>query len=255
MANTLHVSADSKLFDKLERDQFDASTLARGPFGIVGALLRAQGAVLRDLKNDQHLGRYLASLAMTTLLFTAAYGAIMGLFQPGLQTLYSAAKLPIVVLGTGLLCTPTFYVFNAILGSRFTFRQTLTTVLFLGGATTLVLVAFAPIAWFFTVSTSGAGFIVFLHLLVFLIATAYGIGSLNTARRYLNYIDASHTPINGGFLLVWFLIVLFVALQMAYYVRPLFIPDPGTPLVFFTGDRGLFFDAIGSLLDTRSRGR
>jgi hypothetical protein len=248
MTDTLHVNADSKLFDRLERDQFDASLLSRGPFAVVGALLRAQGAVLRDLKNERHLGRYLASLGLTTVLFTAAYGAIMGLFQPGLQTLYSTVKLPIVILGTGLLCTPTFYVFNAILGSRFTFRQTLTTVLYLGAATALVLVAFAPIAWFFTVSTKGAGFLVFLHLLVFLIATGYGIGTLNTARRYLNYIDASHTPINGGFLMVWFLIVLFVALQMGYYLRPLFIPDAGGPALFFTGDRGLFFDALGPLL-------
>lgn len=247
MADAIHVSAQSRLFDKFERDQFDSSSLARGPFAVVGAILRAQGAVLRDLKDEKHLGRYLGSLALTTLLFTAAYGAIMGLFQPGLQTLYSAAKLPIVVLGTGLLCTPTFYVFNAILGSRFTFRQTLATVLFLGSSTALVLVAFAPIAWFFTVSTNGAGFLVLLHLLVFLIATGYGIGTLNTARRYLNYIDASHTPINGGFLVVWFVIVLFVALQMAYYFRPLFIPDADVPLVFHEGKRGLFFEAFGRL--------
>lgn len=251
MAEVVHVNAQSRLFDKFERDQFDASALARGPFAIVGAILRAPGAVLRDLKSERNLGRYLGSLGLTTLLFTAAYGAIMGLFQPGLQTLYSALKLPIVVLGTGLLCTPTFYVFNAILGSRFTFRQTLTTVLFLGCSTTLVLVAFAPIAWFFTVSTRGPGFLVFLHLLVFLIATGYGIGTLNTARRYLNYIDASHTPINGGFLLVWFVIVLFVGLQMAYTFRPLFIPDPGVPILFHSGERGLFFEEIGILYQGR----
>ncbi|HLF95036.1 MAG TPA: hypothetical protein VJB14_16325 [Planctomycetota bacterium] len=245
MAEVVHVSAQSRLFDKFERDQFDASSLARGPFAIVGAILRAQGAILRDLKAERHLGRYLGSLALTTILFSAAYGAIMGLFQPGLQTLYSAAKLPIVVLGTGLLCTPTFYVFNAILGSPFTFRQTLATVLFLGSSTALVLVAFAPIAWFFTVSTDGPGFLVFFHLIVFLIAAGYGIRSLNTARRYLNYIDASHTPINGGFLLVWFVIVIFVALQMAYNFRPLFIPEPNAPVLFHSGERGLFFEAFG----------
>ena len=233
----------TRAFDKFERDQFDPACLARSPLAVVGAILRAQGAVLRDLKNDRQLGRYLASMALTTLLFTGAYGAIMGLFKPELQTLYSAAKLPIVLLGTGLLCTPTFYVFNAILGSRFTFRQTLAIVLFLASSTTLVLVAFAPIAWFFTASTDGAGFLVFLHLLVFFIAVAYGVNTLNAARRYLNYIDAGHTPINGGFLLVWFLIVLFVGLQMAWYFRPLFFPGEGD-VVFHTGQRGLFFEAI-----------
>jgi hypothetical protein len=247
MTESINPAADAKLFDKLERDQFDAATLWRRPFGIVGALLRSQGAVLRDLRGEIHLGGYLSSLGLTTLLFAAAYGAIMGLFQPGLQTLYSAAKLPMVLLGTGLLCTPTFYVFNAILGSRFTFRQSLATVLFLASATALVLVAFLPIAWFFTVSTSGPGFVIVLHFLIFVVATGYGIGSLNTARRYLNHVDASQTPINGGFLAVWFLIVILVGLQMAYYVRPLFIPDPGVPAVFLQGERGLFLDLLGDL--------
>jgi len=246
-------SADAKLFDKLERDQFDGATLSRRPFGIVGAILRSQGAVLRDLGGESHLGGYLSSLAVTTLLFTAAYGAVMGLFHPGLQTLYAAAKLPIVLLGTGLLCTPTFYVFNAILGSRFTFRQSLATVLLLGSATSLVLLAFLPIAWFFTVSTSGAGFITALHLAIFLVAVGYGVGSLNTARRYLNYVDSTQTPINGGFLLVWFLVVLLVGLQMAYYVRPLFIPEVGGPVAFFLGERGLFLEGLGDLLESGRR--
>ena len=202
---------------------------------------------MRDLKDEKNLGRYVASLALTTLLFTGAYGAILGLFKPGLQTLYASLKLPIVILGTALLCTPTFYVFNAILGSRFTFKQTLGTILFLSCSTALVLVAFAPIAWFFTVSTGGAGFLILLHLLVFLIAVAYGMSSLNTARKYLNYIDATHTPINGAFLFLWFVIVLFVALQMAYYFRPLLVPGEGA-VVFHTGERGLFFESIGTLL-------
>jgi hypothetical protein len=248
MSDAIQAAPPSRMFDKFERDQFDSSALARVPFAVVGAILRAQGAVLRDLKSERNLGRYLSSMTLATLFFTAAYGAIMGLFQPGLQTLYAAAKLPIVVLGTALLCTPTFYVFNSILGSRFTFPQTLATVLFLASATALVLVAFAPIAWLFTVSTKGPEFLVFLHLLIFVIAVWYGLGTLNTARRYLAYIDASHTPINAGFLAIWCVIALVVALQMSYYFRPLFIPEPGAPPVFHTGQRGLFLEAIGPLL-------
>jgi hypothetical protein len=66
--------------------------------------------------------------------------------------------------------------------------------------------------------------------------------SLNQARRYLAHIDATHTPINGGFLFLWFLIVLFVALQMAYYLRPFLEPLPDHR--FFSGERGLFLDLL-----------
>jgi len=237
-----HLQRHAPLYAKLERDEFDSASL-RQPFSIVGAILRTPGAVLRDLKAEKNLSGYLACLAFTTILFSAAYGAILGLFQPGVQTLYSAAKLPIVVLGTALLCTPTFYVFNAILGSRFTFRQTVVAVLFLAASAALVLVAFAPIAWFFTVSTKGEGFLVLLHVSVFLIAAWYGMRFLSTARKYLGYLDATQTPIHGAFLVVWFGIVILVALQMAWYFRPLLAPGPEGP-VFHTGQRGLFFEAL-----------
>lgn len=238
---------EARLFDKLDRDQFDSDGLLRGlagPLTVIGVILRTPGAFIRDLRSDRNLSRYAVCLILATVLFSAAYGAILGLFSPGVQTLYAAAKMPLVVLGTAMLCTPTFYVFNAILGSKFTFRQSASAILFLSASTALVLMAFAPIAWFFTVSTGGQGFLTFLHLLIFYIAAGYGLRSLNQARRYLSHIDATHTPIHGGFLFLWFLIVLFVALQMAYYLRPFLEPLPDHR--FFTGERGLFFDVFSA---------
>lgn len=229
--------------EKLELDHFDSDGLRRGalgPFSVVAAVLRAPGAFIRDLNVARNLAGYTFSLALTAILFSAAYGAILGLFQPGIQTLFAAAKLPVVVLGTAFLCTPTFYVFNGILGSKFTFRQTLAAVLWLSAAVALVLVAFAPIAWFFTVSTRGPGFLTFLHVFVFSIALSYGVHTLNTARRYLGHLDGTHTPIHGGFLFLWFIIVLFVGLQMAYILRPFLeaLPDHR----FYLGERGLFLE-------------
>lgn len=237
MADAVHLNPESRLFARLEQDRFDSG--ATSPFAVAGAVLKAQGAVIRDLRQGRNLPAYLGSLFVSTLVLSAAYGAILGLFQPGIQTLFAALKLPIVVLGTALLCTPTFFVFNSILGSKLSFHQTLAVVLFLAASSALVLSAFAPIAWLFTVSTGGPGFLRGLHLLVFLIAVAYGMRGLNTARRYLNYIDATQTPIHGGFLFLWFAIVLFVALQMAWYFRPLLLPGP-----FHGGQRGLFFEAF-----------
>lgn len=235
--------------DKLERDEFDSDVMARGGaarFSAVGALLKSQGAVLRDLKTGRNLGRYVANLTLAALLFSAAYGAIVGMFQPGLQTLYAAVKLPIVVLGTGLLCTPTLYVFNSILGSKFTFGQTFGAVILMVASASLILMAFAPIAWFFTVTTTGMTFLVAFHVAVLVVASFFGMRTLTVARKYLAYIDATQTAIHGWFLRVWFLIVLFVALQMSYYFRPLLVPGP-----FHTGERGLFLEGIGTAFEAR----
>lgn len=241
MANVIDITPEGRFYDKMERDQFDPADLAgfSGKFAVVGAILKSQGAVLRDLNGSRSLGGYLGSLALVTLLFSAAYGAILGMHQPGLQTLFAAAKLPIVILGSALLCTPTFYVFNSILGSKLSYPQTLAAVLFLAACAALVLLAFAPIAWFFTVSTRGVDFLRLLHLGVFVIAAGYGFRALNAGRRYLNYVDSTQTPIHAGFLALWFLILLFVAVQMAWYFRPLILPGP-----FHTGERGLFLELL-----------
>jgi hypothetical protein len=240
----------SPLVARLEADQFDAASQLRwprAPFAAAGAVLKAQGAVIRDLKEGRRLGGYLGSLLLASVLFSAAYGAVLGLFQPGLQTLYAALKIPIVVVGTALLCAPTFYVFNSILGSRLSLLQTLCVVLFLAAGAGLVLVAFAPIAWFFTVSTGGVEFLTILHLGVFLVAAGYGIRSLDAGRRYLAWLDSTQTAIHGKMLALWFLLVVFVALQMAYYFRPLLVPGP-----FHQGERGLFIEALAA---KPSRGR
>ena len=234
----------SPLIARLDHDRFDADAelrWPRAPFAAAGAVLKAQGAVIRDVKEKRRLGGYLGSLLSAAVLFSAAYGAVLGLFQPGLQTLYAALKIPIVVVGTALLCAPTFYVFNSILGSRLSLLQTLCVVLFLAAGAGLVLVAFAPIAWFFTVSTGGVEFLTILHLGVFLVAALYGIRSLDAGRRYLAWLDASQTAIHGKMLALWFLLVVFVALQMAYYFRPLLVPGP-----FHQGERGLFIDAFAA---------
>src|SRR3954465_457957 len=63
----------------------------------------------------------LPSLLTATFVFGITYGAVMGTFA-GLsldrwqQILFSALKVPLLLLVSFLLSVPSFYVFNAILG-------------------------------------------------------------------------------------------------------------------------------------------
>ncbi|MBI2921890.1 MAG: hypothetical protein HYY18_12460 [Planctomycetes bacterium] len=221
---------------------FDSAVLTNGLFSrlaVVGALLKSRGAISRDIAEERHIGDYVCSFFLSSFLFAAAYGAVLGMFQPGLQTLYAAVKLPIIVLGTALICTPTFYVFNSILGSTLSFRQSVALIFLLTAAATTILAAFAPIAWFFTVSTGGLGFLTVLHIAVFVVALAYGERLLRSTRTLLSAARNQAPAVNGGFLTVWVLVVLFVGLQMAYSFRPLISEGP-----FTTGERGLCFEAL-----------
>jgi hypothetical protein len=221
---------------------FNSDTLKRGVIGelsVIGAILKSQEVVTKDLAAERNTAAYLKGLFLATFLLAAGYGCVLGMHALGMQTLFAAAKLPIVILGTAILCTPTFYVFNSILGSKLTLPQTLVIVFLMTAATSVILAAFAPIAWFFTVSTNGISFLVVLHVVIFLIAIGYSMRLIGTTRSMLNYLTGSEESIRRSFLRLWFVIVIFVGLQMAYSFRPFIVPGP-----FHTGERGLFFEGV-----------
>jgi hypothetical protein len=229
-------------FAHLEGDRFDFE--ARGgmppPFRIAEALLKARGAVVREVRAAGGPGRHVLNLLIVIFVFGAVYGAIVGLFAGGRQIAYAAAKIPLVLVATTVLCLPTFYVFNSLLGSRLTIGQT-TMMLFLLAATVAVLlIAFAPIAWFFTVSTGGPGFMAGFHIAVFAIGLIVGVRWVDEARRYLRHLEGDAASVAGGFYTLWIALYTVVGCQMAYYLRPLISAGP-----FHTGERGLFLEFFG----------
>ena len=222
--------------------RFDLQVLeGSGPSRVAGALLRAPGALLRDLGQGRRVGAHLASLLGVAVGFCALYGAVLGLHQPGWQTLFAALKIPIVVVGSSLLCTPTLYVFNALGGSRLSGGQTAAVVATMAAAISVILLAFTPVVWFFGVSTEGFGFMTILHLSVFGFAVAFGLRMLRTARGYLRYLDGSEA-IGAGILGAWSLLVVVVGLQMAHNFRPILLEGP-----FHSGQRGLFIEFLFNL--------
>jgi len=229
---------------------FDSDTLRSGlvaRFAVVGALLRFRTTIGADFALERNLGDYLCSLFLATLLFTAGYGAVLGMFEPGIQTAFSALKLPVVVLGTALLCIPTFYVFNSILGSTLNFRQTVALVFLMTAAVATILAAFAPIAWFFTVSAGTEGFLIALHFAIFAIALLYAERLLDSMRELLRAATGG-TSVPRTFLTLWIVLVVAVGTQMAWNFRPFLTEGP-----FVTGTRSLCVEALRPAPDETER--
>lgn len=221
-----------KLFEAYDRQSLDSAH----PIRLAGALLHSPGPLIRDLGDGARIAARTGALLVVAVALSALYGAILGLYQPGLQTLFAAAKLPIIVTGSAILCTPTLYVFNALAGSRLCYLQTVGLALLTAAALGLMLTAFAPIVWFFGVSTEGPGFMTVLHAGVFAVAVGFGLRTLDVARRYMEF-RGGREVLGTGLFLLWSFLVVLVGLQMAYWFRPLLTPGP-----FHTGQRGLFID-------------
>src|SRR5262245_1612503 len=193
-----------------------------GPIRIAGALLRAPGPLIRELGADRGVASHTASLLAIAVSFCAVYGAVVAMHA---HAWWAIAKIPMVVVGSALLCSPTLYVFNSLAGSRLTYAQTIALVLMMAAALSLILVALAPIAWFFGVSTEGFGFMTVLHSTCLAIAVGIGLRVLARARAYLGHLDG--TPVMGsGLLALWSALVIVVGMQMAHYFRPILLPGP-----------------------------
>lgn len=193
-----------------------------GPFSVGGGLLRAQGAVARDLFSERKLYTYIAGCGLIMIFASLLYGAILGSVGGAERVLFAAFKFPVVIVGSCAICLPSFFVFQALTGARLSFKQALAAVLMLGAAAGLILLGCAPIAWFFSVSTGddARSFLGMMHAVVIAISTGFGFHFVFRAHRYVTWKYDSKL-FDGRVLLLWFGLLVLVAAQMAHYIGPL----------------------------------
>jgi hypothetical protein len=187
------------------------------------AVLRRADDVLRG-----HAVSYPWSLLVICGLF---YGGVMGAFGGrGLQVVYSALKVPLLLLATLALSLPSYFVINTLLGLRADFAEALRSIVASQAALTIVLAALAPLTIFWYVSSAHYYAAVLFNAAMFAVASlasqvvlARGYGPLiarNTKHRWM--------------LRTWIFIYAFVGIQMGWILRP-FVGAPRQPVQFFRG--------------------
>jgi hypothetical protein len=117
------------------------------PRGAVDRLLAEPSALIDGALQADAAGqvRVVRVLLLTILASTAAFGAALGFSRGGLQVLYAALKLPLVVLLTAAVCTPALTALSLALGRETELRRDLLRVLVALGRGSLVLAALSPV--------------------------------------------------------------------------------------------------------------
>jgi hypothetical protein len=201
-------------------------------------LFRLADNVLRGEVSPAHGTRgrrfpVLGSLMLAIVVYGMFYGGVMGSYGgvSGLrlwQAVYSAVKVPFLMLTTFLLSLPSFFVLNTLFGLRDDFARVVRALISTQAGLTVILSALAPFTAFWYVSGSGYETAILFNGMMFAVASFSAQWMLR--REYIPLIESN--PKHRWMLRTWIVIYVFVGIQMGWVLRP-FIGDPKAPVQFF----------------------
>ncbi len=208
---------------------------------IFDELLRDRGSLFKRIDSSAGLTELARALIIITAASAAVFGASIGAYRGGVQVVYAAIKVPLVLLLTAAICAPAWTALRAALGGEASLRVDLVRVL--GGLATvgLVLSALAPLL------LVGIAFGASYHSMTLLVfgcaafAGLAGVAILVVSRRS----RALWVPLT-----VFLSLFSIVGAQMSWTLRP-YLVRPRTPEVpFVRSVEGGFIESASSSYDS-----
>jgi len=214
-------------------------------FASIEWILRDRAGFFSELRERRDLGTKLRSMVVSSAIFFALYGLVMGIPNSWQQALMSAIKLPSLFLITLLVCLLTLYFFNLLFGSQLTFRQTAALIMMAINVTAALALSFASITLTFWLTSLNYGSFVLLNVGVLALVGWWGLDFLIQGMRFVQrgYLGVSQRRV----LVFWILTYMFLGTHMAWSLRP-FIGAPGQPFVLLRHTEGDFYSSVYHLL-------
>ena len=159
------------------------------------------------------------------------YGGVMGAYGArGWQVIYSALKVPLLLVATLMLSLPSYYVANTLVGLRSDFVPALRAIVASQAVLTIVLASLAPLTVLWYASFTDYYSAVLFNAAMFGVSSLAAQVVLSRGYRPLIVRNARHRWL----LRLWIGIYAFVGIQMGWTLRP-FIGAPNQPVRFFRG--------------------
>jgi hypothetical protein len=210
--------------------------------GVVETILRNRVLFFHEIRDGVALGEKMRAMVVSSLVFLALYGAVMGSTHSLWQALSSAAKLPVLFLATLFICAPTLYFFNVLFGSNQSLTQNVALILTAITVTAVLLLSFAPITLFFLLTTSQYQFFKLLNVGIFSVSGVMGVLFLSQGMRIVA-AEAAGDQARRRVLRLWMFLYAFVGSQLAWTIRP-FIGAPSIEFELFRQLGGNFYTNI-----------
>jgi hypothetical protein len=196
---------------------------------LLNRILRAPGEVARDCREERDVHAIAANAILAIVVGAVLFGATVGSWHGGAQIAFAGAKVPIVTVGTLVLCAPAFYAISAVFGRPWSVRTVVSLMLVAGARFSLVLLAATPVLWL--AINLGAPY----DVAKLAAALAYALGGLAALSLLLRGLGDG--PGKRATLSLFVGIFLLVGAQSAWTLRP-YLGTPGrNDVVLFTAER------------------
>lgn len=187
--------------------------------------------------------RIISKQVLIICLFGFIYGLVMGSYHSFLQALVSGIKVMLLFVTTLIICFPSFYIIQQILGSKLSFRKMVLIILSGFVLASTITLSFAPVIIFFQVTGDNYHFLQLLHVAIFIFAGFFGMRLIIDALKYACDKKNIYPQIGVTVFRVWVIILAFVGIQLAWSLRP-FLGDKNDGFKLFRKYQGNFYTAI-----------
>jgi hypothetical protein len=176
-------------------------------------------------------------------LFAFTYGLVMGSYHSFAQSISAGVKVAALFLFTIVICFPSFFIIQQVLGSKMSIRQMIIIVLSGMVLTSTIILSFTPIVVFFQLTGGDYHFLQLLHVAIFIFAGIFGLRLMVEALKYACEKKTIYPQIGVTVFKIWIIILAFVGIQLSWNLRP-FLCEKNEEFKLFRKYEGNFYTAI-----------
>jgi hypothetical protein len=207
-------------------------------------LLRQRADLIGRIERGEDLAGIGRAMLIAIAVSAAVFGASIGFYRGGVQVLYAALKLPMVILLTAALCAPALSALRSALQGRTHITADFSIILSSLALGSTLLAATAPVVLLAVIFDAGYHG---LALLVVLCCLAAGLGGL---LFFLRALYRRPGPARGLIAMVLLGTFCLVGSQMTWTWRPFLVRPKAVDVVFLRALEGSLFDSVSLSVDS-----
>jgi hypothetical protein len=212
----------------------------RDSLSLIDLLLRDRAGTLARIRAGAELKPILATMVATIAVAMAIVGAALGSYRGGVQIVYAAIKLPLVLLGAAALSAPALSAIGAALGRRSRLAADFTLVMSAVAFGALLLAATTPLILL------GRAAELDYHRMIVCTVLAFAVAGCATLRMIVQGVAEEQAPGWRSAVAGMCCVFALVGGQLAWALRP-YLVRPRTPDVpFVRAVEGSLFDSVST---------